>query len=220
MTQESDDLGTEQTTKLPTLHCPNCDGVVLRDLVQDCTCDLVTEQPHQHDLDRFCPECKETFNIDDCKARFHNDKVAADPNVGYTLMTDGQTTHRAKYERGRNKELEHIRALDNRYRVSLARQPQARPEYLIPGPDEDRGDLDLDTRRLQRQDDLELCADRRVLKCAIEVYLVGYGDHYPGCAGLPSVTAEGLLDKATSTDVLISLLQQEDGLTEQYYGDS
>jgi hypothetical protein len=57
-----------------TFHCPTCDGV------------LLTDQPHQTDIEGFCSACDRTFNVEFCKHISPDGEVAegwldADGNI-------------------------------------------------------------------------------------------------------------------------------------------
>jgi len=110
---------------------------------------------------------------------------------------------RATYEAARRAELDHIRRLDVTYRQLLN---YLRPQR-IHGDDDlrDRDDLSRQDKEERDKAEHELYLSRRVLVCAVEVYLLG-------CVEYPDLTGEAALGRATSTDNLITMLQTEEDL--------
>jgi hypothetical protein len=116
---------------------------------------------------------------------------------------------RATYEAFRREELDRIRRLDVAHRELLS----SLGPFGISGDDDrwDDEDISLDEKEEHHKAESELCLSRRVLVHAVEGYLLG-------CVAYPSLTGEGALRRATSTDRLSDLLQAEEDLMIRTFG--
>jgi hypothetical protein len=135
---------------------------------------------------------------------------ATSPDWLWTLAPAAATKpDRATYEASRRAELGRIRRLDVAHRELL--------DSLVPlgiSGDNDRRDdedISLDEKEDHHKAETELYLSRRVLVHAVEGYLLG-------CVAYPALTGEGALIRATSTDRLSDLLQAEEDLMIQTFG--
>jgi hypothetical protein len=143
----------------------------------------------------------------------YQDNIRPDPTILDWLCTPAIPTtprlDRATYEAARRAELGRIRRLDVAHRELLS---SLRP-FGIAGDDDrwDDEDISLDEKEEHRRAESELYLSRRVLVHAVEGYLLG-------CVAYPALTGEGAVRRATSTDRLTDLLQAQEDLMIQTFG--
>jgi hypothetical protein len=143
----------------------------------------------------------------------YHDNIRPDPTPTNWLFTPASLTapklDRATYEATRRAELGQIRRLDVAHRELLS---SLRPFGI--GGDNDRWDdedISLDEKEDQHKAESELYLSRRVLVHAVEGYLLG-------CVAYPALTGEGAVRRATTTERLSDLLQAQEDLMIQTFG--
>jgi hypothetical protein len=111
---------------------------------------------------------------------------------------------RATYHASRHAELDRIRLIDIKRRQLLGYFCPLRIHEIDHLWDDEK--LSQHDKEVHNKAESELFLSHRVLVHAVEGYLLA-------CVGYPDLTAEAALRRATSTDILIDLLQAEEDLT-------